>query len=170
MTFEQITAQIIGIFIMIVAVVAVNLKSSSKILIAEFIMNASVVANYMLLGGITGAYLCIVATAHTTLSYVYTKRNKNFPPIMTILFIAFYMACSAYTYKSTIDILPAICAVLFALAIVQKKPSGYRMLKCINSFVYVIYDIGIMAYTTSLTHGFLFASALIAIIRLDIKR
>ena len=45
MTFEQVTAQIIGIFVMIVAVVAVNLKSSVKILVAEFIMNAAVVAN-----------------------------------------------------------------------------------------------------------------------------
>ena len=169
MTFEQVTAQIIGIFVMIVSVVAVNLKSSVKILVAEFIMNAAVVANYLLLGGITGAYLCIVATVHTVISYWYTKKQKVFPPIMTVLFIALYMACSAYTYKSAIDILPAICAVLFALAIVQKKPAGYRMLKCINSFIYVIYDISIMAYTTSLTHGFLFVSALIAIIRLDIK-
>ena len=70
MTFEQVTAQIIGIFVMIVAVVAVNLKSSVKILVAEFIMNAAVVANYLLLGGETGAYLCIVATVHTVISFL----------------------------------------------------------------------------------------------------
>jgi len=170
MTSAQIIAQAIGLFITIVAVIAVNLKSSAKILAAEFIMNGCVVANYLLLGGTSGAYLSVVATVHTTISYVYTHKQKSFPLPLTMLFIAVYLICSALTYARVADLLPAICAVLFAFAIVQKSASKYRLLKCINSFIYVIYDIVILAYTTSLTHGFLFVSALVAIVRLDMKR
>lgn len=55
-------AQAIGIITTICSVVVVQFKSIKKILLGQIISNLLVALNYMLLGGLSGAGVCILAT------------------------------------------------------------------------------------------------------------
>ncbi len=165
-----ILAQGMGIIATVIILYIVHLKNIKKILIGEIAVNLAVALNYILLEGFSGAGLCIIATAHTLVSYYFSKTEKKFPKACMTVFILLYILWTASTYKSMLDILPGISSLLFAFAIMQEQPSRYRILKTLNSFVWIIYDVKIMAYTTVLTHLFLFISSIIAIIRIDVRK
>ena len=56
------------------------------------------------------------------------------------------------------------------LSIAQKKPSGYRIFMLLNGIIWMVYDVSVSAYTMILSHVVTTLSALIGIIRLDIKK
>ena len=63
-----------------------------------------------------------------------------------------------------------MAAVTCALALSQEKPSVYRIFMLANGLIWVVYDVSVGAYTMIISHAVTAASALIGIIRLDIKK
>lgn len=161
-------AQLVGILSGIVSIVIVQFKKINHILIGEILSNMTIAATYIFVGGISGASLCAAASIHTLVSFCYSKRQKKCPIAVTVLFEALYFACSALSYKGFIDVLSCIAAMLFGLAVVQSSAAKYRILMLFNALLWVVYDIGTKAYTTTLTHSFIAVSILTAIIRIDI--
>ncbi len=169
-TVPFIISQIIGLITTVTAVVSVQFKSMKLILIFELLSNLLVASTYILLGGISGSYICLVASVQTVVSYIYAKKKKEVPGFITAIFICAYIAITVFTFKTPIDILPGICAVTFALAVVQTKSSGYRVFMATNSFLWIVYDLVVKAYTMIITHGLLLGSIIIAMARYDIKK
>ena len=77
--------------------------------------------------------------------------------------------CSVTTYKTPFDIFSAVAAVTCALALSQEKASVYRLFMLANGFIWIIYDVSAGAYTMIISHAVTALSALVGIIRLDIK-
>lgn len=169
-TTAFIAAQAVGLLTAVAAAAGAQCKKMTSVLILNLISNSLVALSYILLGGISGSYVCIAASVQTVISYLYTRKNEDVPKIITGVFICIYIALSVYTYKTPIDVIPAICAVMYALSVVQSKSSGYRVFMGINSVLWVIYDIVIGAFTMIITHGLLLTSIIIAMIRYDIKK
>ena len=72
-------------------------------------------------------------------------------------------------YKTIIDIIPAIAAVLFAVSVVQSKSWKYRIIMFANSILWLLYDIIILAPIPMLiTHCTGVISVIVGIIRLDL--
>lgn len=165
-----IIAQIIGIAVAVISVVMVQFKNMAHILLLEIISNLLISLNFILLGGWSGSGICIIAIFQTTLTYIYNKKGMKLAKGYIILFEILYLICSVFTYKNVFDIISCGAALLYGVAIVQKKTSNFRMLSAINSILWIIFDIGVCAYTTVFTHGFLLVSIIIAMIRLDLKK
>ena len=93
------------------------------------------------------------------------------PPVpITVLFIVLYTACSAYSLISKSDvmeILPAIAAVCFALALPQKKASRYRAWSVINATCWMVYDGYTASYVMLIVHLGILISTVTAMVRLD---
>ncbi len=158
-------AQAIGPVTTVMAVVSAQMKKLVPILIFEILANGLCALSYILLGGISGSYICLIAIAQSIISILYAHNNKKVPNWITGIFIMVYVAVSAYTYATPMDILPGICAVTFALAIAQSKPSGYRLCMAINTALWIVYDLLVGAYTMIITHGLLLGSLIIAMVR-----
>ena len=104
---------------------------------------------------------CLVVFAYNV------KKVK--PHLWVILvFIALYVAASAVLFQSFADVFSAMGAVIFAIGIVQKKTSAMRLWYVANPVCWILYDVFTMAYGNILTHGIIFISTLLAIIRLDL--
>lgn len=165
-----IMAQIVGIFATVCSLVIVQFKNIRHILIGEIAANLLVSINYAMLGGISGAGVCMLAIAQTVWIYFYTKKDRTFPIPATIICILGYTAISIFSYGGWISIISWLAAIAYALSVVQTQSSKYRIYMLINSALWVAYDIFTGAYTTIITHGFLIVSILAAMIRMDRKQ
>ena len=161
-------AQIVGVLVTVSAILSTQFRNMKWILIWQIISNLLLSVNLALLGGLSGAGICITATVQTVTVFIFNRRNKKFPLFLTILFSVTYAVCSAYTFKSVYDVLPCIAAIIYALSIIQEKSSLYRVYMIANSLLWVVYDFTVGAYTTILTYVFLLVSIGIAIYRHDL--
>lgn len=167
---EFIFSQICGLIVSLAIVISMQLKDIRKVLVGQLICNSVGALSYILVGGLSGCGIYIVALLQSIVYFVFRIRNKKAPLFMAFVFLVLFLLCSFTTYKTPIDILSAIAAVFCALAITQEKPSVYRILILINGLIWVVYDLNVGAYTMILSHALTVLSALIGIIRLDLKR
>jgi len=164
-----LAGQIVGVFVTIAAVISMQFKTMKSILAGQVVANLLLMLNCLLLSAWAGAGTGIIATVQTIVNYTFSARNKKIPVLLTVFFMILYVTSSFFTYKGIVDTLPLIAALIFAVAVMQEKASICRLLSLGNSALWLAYDICISAYTTTLTHGILLISVIVAIIRLDIK-
>ena len=165
---KMFAAQILGFVSLVIVVVITFMKDIRKILVGEITVNLVVGLNYLLLGGYSSAGLAVVSVAHAVVSYMLNKQNKKFPLYLTFIFIAVYVSWTMVSYQSWLDLLPVSCSVLYSIAIIQSQASGYRLVKLANSLIWIVYDVMIAAYSTTITHSFLLVAGIIAIVKLDL--
>ena len=165
-----ILAQCISIGTGLVAIALKQMKTMKMILLFEAITNLLASTNYLLLGGDAGAIVSVLAIVHSTVMFLYNK-DKKIPPVwITVVFIAAYTACSTYSLIAKADameILPAVGAACFALALTQKIPLRYRLWSVANSVVWMVYDGYNAAYVMLCVHFGILLSAVVALIRID---
>lgn len=164
---EFYIAQGISVLTALTAVITMQLKKMEWILIGQILANLLTAATYFLLGGASGAGLCILAIVHTIVMYIF-NRNKLRPHwTVGIAFIALYIGYSAYYFKSMVDCLSALGAISYALSVMQEKPAASRLIYVFNPIFWMIYDIFTFAYANLIMHFIVFLSTLIAMIRVD---
>ena len=164
-------AQALGLLTTVLAIFSVQLKNVRLILLSQIALNLLVSANFALLGGLSGAWICILAAVQTTITYFIdkycTKNPERIRNIMLPFFTAGYIIGTIIVYKDWNDIISCVCAILYVLAILQTNSAKYRKFIILNALLWIIYDFTTMAYTSILTHGLEAISILIAMIRLD---
>ena len=163
-------AQVIGVLVTVTSIVSVQFKNLRYILIGSVLSNLLVSLNYALLGGLSGAGVCILATVQTFWIYLYNRKEASFPLPLNLGFMAGYTIVSALSFNGVPSVLSCLAAYLYALAVAQSDSKMYRVFMLLNSFLWIAYDIYTRAYTTIFTHGFLVVSILLAMYRLDRKK
>lgn len=162
-----IASQVAGALLFIIAVLSQQFKSMKPILVSQCVTNGLVALSMAFVGGLSGASTCFAAIAHTLYIYFYRSKDKEPPLASTIVALIVYLVLAAVAFKRPIDTLTFLTAITYALSIVQKRPSIYRIIIFINSALWGIYNIGIGAYSASLTYVFMIISIIIAVIRHD---
>lgn len=167
---EFYIAQGISVLTCILAVVISQFKDMRGILAGRILTNLLSATTYLLLGGLSGAGVCLIAIVHTVIMYIYNE--KKIPPhkSVIVLFVTLYVACSAVYYSSPVDIISGVAAVCFALSVVQTKPSCSRLWFVFNPLLWLIYDVFTRAYGNMVLHVIIFISTLAAIIRYDVRK
>lgn len=168
-----VIAQIVGILTTVVALISVQFKRVELILIGQIVSNLLVALSFGLLGGLAGAWICIVAAIQTIIIYFLDKSNiknkKSVKNLLLMIFVAVYITGTVIVYQGWGDIVACVCAMLFVLAIIQTGSGKLRRIMMLNALLWVIYDYQTKAYTNMLTHGLELLSILAAMLRLDIK-
>lgn len=173
-----IAGQIVGIFVTIAAVLSLQFKKMKHVLAMQVLANSLLMLNYWLLDAFSGATIALIAIAQTVIMFVVRlfenkmskKANNILTVSITVVFAVIFIISAINTYKAPVDILSATASMAFCFCIVQKNASVCRIFALANSVFWIGYDIGTFAWTTILTHGFSLASALIGIIRLDLRK
>ena len=165
-----ILAQIVGILTTVSAVISMQFKDMKWVLVSQVVSNLLTALNLALLGGLSGAGICITATVQTVVIFMYKLKDKQLPTEFSIVFAAVYTVCSLAAYNSVFDIIALIAALTYAMSVIQAKSSAYRIYILINSLLWVAYDISIGAYTAIITYVILITSIVIAMIRIDFKK
>jgi hypothetical protein len=164
-----ITAQVIGFIGTIANIMTIQFKKKKDILFWFVMVNFIFAISFFLLKGYTGSIICLVAGIQPCISYRYEKKGKELPKILIPVFLIISLICGSLAYKTIIDILPILCAVLYTTSILQKKEKYIRIITFFNIISWIIYDAFVGAYTAMISDIFLIISTVIAIVRYDIK-
>ena len=162
-------AQILGMIGTIINICAVQINNKKSILVLFMSANIVFGINFILLGSYSGGVICFIAAIQTAITYIFEKREKEFPKILIPIYIIVAIVCGLVSYQKCIDILPLLCSVLYTITIIQKKEERVRKVTFINVAIWVIYDLIIGAYTAVISDIFFTISSGIAIARYDRK-
>lgn len=167
---EFLFSQVCGLIVSVAIVASMQFKDIRYALTCQLICNSVGALSYILVGGLSGCGIYIVALSQTIVYFIFRLKNKKAPTALAAVFLVLYVLCSMSTYKSPIDLLSAAAAICCALALAQEKASRYRSITLINGLIWVIYDLNVGAYTMILAHLATATSAAVGILRLDLKK
>ena len=167
-----IIGQVISILALLISVIIVQFKNIKHILLGEIASNLAIAFSFVFLGGLSGAWICIVAALQSLAIYFVNKANwrQYGKTLLSVLFAFIYIIGTIVVYQGWADLVSCACSLLYILAIVQTDSKKYRWFMTANSFLWVIYDINTAAYVNIITHGILLFSLIIAMLRLDRKK
>ncbi len=169
-----VIAQILGLIATGTSMACYQLKNEKHILIGQFLTNLLMSANFALLGGVSAAWVCMVAAIATVLMFVANKKGGDkklkIKKVLVLIFFAVFIVGSVITYKSWPDIIVCICALLFTLSIAQERSGKIRSIMFFNASLWIIYDVVLGAWTSIILHGMTLASIIVGKMRLDRKK
>lgn len=167
---EFIISQICGIVVTVAVIISMQLKNIKPILISQLIINGIGAISYIMVGGLSGCGIYLVAVLQSVVYFAFRKKEIDTPRMMDIVFILLFLACAVSTYKRPMDIVTMFAAMTCAAGIMQKKPFGYRICMLLNGVIWMVYDVGVGAYTMILSHFVTAAAAIVGMVRLDLKK
>lgn len=130
-------------------------KKMSTVLAFNFTGNLIVGISYLLAGGdgaLAGAAICFVACIQVFINYSYTRHEKRIPNFLLAVYLVVFIAVNLVVFKAWYDILALAAAVCYVFSISQQKPATYRILYCLNSTLWIVYDFMAGAYGNLSTH------------------
>ncbi len=132
--------QAVGILVTIGAIVNLQLKNKKHMFILSIVVNLLSALNIYLLDEMgSGAIICVVAVFQLIVSLWHDKKGTEVHLAEKIIFFILYVAAGVITYKSPIDILSIVAAVLYMLAMFQKKEQNIRLFLLGNMTCWTIY-------------------------------
>lgn len=169
-----IIAQILGLVATVTSISVYQFKNEKIILLGQFLTNLFMAINFGLLGGLSAAWICMVAAFETLLMFLINKKcqknKKAIKNVLVILFLIVFIIGTFVTYGGWPDILVCICAVLYTLSVAQEESGKIRSIMFFNAALWIIYDITLGAWTSIITHGLTLASIIAGMVRLDRKK
>lgn len=165
-----ILSQIFGFLVFLFVFASAQTKNMKNALLCQIGCNGFGMLSYVLLGGFSGCGIYLIATIQSAIFYFIRKNGKDEPKWLNPVIIVAYLACSAATLKGWLDLVPMLAAVLCAVGLAQKKPTNYRIILLLNGAIWLIYDVFMGAYTMLASHIITVGSALLGIIRLDLRK
>ncbi|MBE6912459.1 MAG: YgjV family protein [Ruminococcaceae bacterium] len=127
-------------------------KKMTVVLIFSFVANLLVGISYILVGGVSGALICVVAGIQLLVNFTFTVRNKKIPVWLILVYSAAYCVVNISTFVNWYDIFSLCAALGFVFSMAQSNPKYYRLLLITNMGSWLIYDIFAHAYGNMIMH------------------
>lgn len=162
----EILAYILGVFTTAFAVASMQFKNMKLVLLFQLICNSTLTAQYVLEDRVSVSGVVILAVIQTVVRFFFDSKGKPFPVWLTCVFIAGFTAVSLIMMSTPFDLITCVAVWFFAICIVQKKSSRARICSCINTILWLIYDI-LCAPSAIFTHAVILVFVVVGIIRLD---
>lgn len=132
--------QAVGILVTIGAVVNLQLKKKQHMYILSIIVNILSALNILLLGGFSsGVLICLVADIQIAMAIWHDKKQTEARLPEQIIFLALYVVSGLLGFNTWIDILSIVAAVLYMLAMFQKKEQNIRLFLLGNMATWTVY-------------------------------
>lgn len=167
MTNNELLALVVSIITTGIAITAVQMKRVLYARFCQLASNSLLVLEYFITDNISASGVCAVAIIQVLTAFALSKREKGYPILLSVAFMAVYMTLTFFTLEKSADILSGIAACFFALAVVQKNMSVYRVFATSNCTTWLIFDIWSGTYTAVILHATLLTIDVITIIRRD---
>jgi hypothetical protein len=145
-------------------------KNITGALIFQMLANLAIAINFGLVDDLSGSVICIIGTIQTLTLFLIRKKEKEPRPWLLVLFLIAYITASIIMFAKWFDILSAVAAVTFAVAVMQKKPSVYRIIMLANSSLWIVFDFCAGAYTAIITHSVILISIIVGMLKNDFKK
>lgn len=132
--------QIIGIIVTIGVIVTMQIKKKRHMLIFSAVSNILSALNILLLDSFnSGVIICCVAVFQIIFSLWHDKKQTEAPVAEKIIFLALYVAGGLLGFEKLLDVLSIVAAILYMLAMFQKKEQNIRLFLLGNMATWTVY-------------------------------
>ena len=132
--------QFLGIVVTIGAILTMQIKNKKPMLIVSAMVNVLSALNILLLDKFSsGVIICFVAVFQILFSLWHEKKGTDIPLAEKIIFLVLYITGGLLGFEKPIDILSIIAAVLYMLAMIQKKEQHIRHFLLGNMATWTVY-------------------------------
>lgn len=163
----DIIIQIIGFLGMAANFLSFQFKKHKHILLFRTINETLFIAQYFLLGALSGAFLNIVGCARNILFTKQVAKGKS-TFITTIIFSVLFTAFGILTFDGFKSIMLILAKVLSTVAYGNKNTTIIRTVSFATHVSYLFYNIAVFSLAGAISDGILLVSLGIAIVRFDI--
>lgn len=174
-TTQYIISQILVIIMYLLLCSTYFLKSRTKILFINVVLNIIQSVSFLLLGGFTGMTMNFFNIARDSFLYVDNKTNKNSEEpskrdyIILIVFFIIITIFSIISYNNIWSLLTIVATIISTVSIWQKNPRIYKALGIPSSALYLGYHIALKSIFAIILEGILLISTIIGYI-LDVEK
>ncbi len=157
--------QILGLVVTAGAILTLQLKNKKQMLTVSAVVNVLSALNILLLDKFnSGVIICLVAVFQIVNSLWHEKKNTEVSLAEKIIFLVLYVVGGLLGFEKGIDVLSIIAAILYMLAMVQKKEQNIRLFLLGNMATWTVYHT-ILGSTAVLAQIAGIISSLIALYR-----
>lgn len=160
-----IIGNVIGLIGSIAMVIGGNLKDKNKALTAQTMQLLFLSISNLVLGSIPGFIMNLISVIRNILSS-FNKLNKI--AITCIIFLSTILTIK-YNNLGIIGYLPLINNTIFIIFMNTKNDISFKLLTILYMILWLIHNVYIKAYTTSIFNIITLVSSIIAILRIKKK-
>jgi hypothetical protein len=160
----MIYIQLIGLLAFCILVLSFYKKDTKTILVYQTTSNLIYFIHYLLLGGLTGAFISLMSVIRNIV-FIKTKSKIIIP-----IFILLYLIITIIFYESIYSILPMIANSCYLIFITFNTKKHLLIGEVMSATLWVIYSIFVLSYTEIITESILIVSNVIQLIRLRNKK
>lgn len=161
----DLIAEALGLLSGIPVLISVQQKSVKKMLIAGAVGNLLIGVSYLMQGGLSSFWLCMIGNVNVVINLYYLERGKKNPWSITLAFIGINFISTLLSWTGWLSLVPFVAGLCGTIACRQQKPKFYRLFMLFNTAIWCGYDICLMAWTSALVHGSLFTSTAVGVFR-----
>ncbi len=166
----EILSQIIGILALCVTIICYQFNDQKKILIMQIIASVLFMTNLALRDAMAGALLNIHGICRALVFYQRGRYKWADSPLWAVLFSVLAVVCVAVTWKSPIDILPAVGTIFTTIAYYMTDPKWIRRITLPSPPMWFVYHLSTMNIGGVLNEIFVTISIVTAMFRYDFRR
>lgn len=144
--FNLILGNFIALIASILMIYVGTIKDKSKIIFTQTLQIMITIVSNIILGGITGAVINIICCIRNILCYK-EKLNKTVQTILIILSIIFSLI---FNDLGLIGLLPLISTVIYTIFMNIQDVVKFKVLIMVTTFMWFIYDLTILSYSSAL--------------------
>ena len=167
---KLIIAQIISFIALVYTCIAIQQNKKARVLIYQIIANILYFLQYFFLDALSGSFISFLGLIRYIVYYQYEKHNKKKSPLVLFIFSTISIIIGIFTYNGIISLIPPITALMYTYATWQNNLKRFRIIAVIVPICWFVYNFFVGAYVGMIATTIEFASAVIAIYRLDIRK
>lgn len=167
---SQLLIQSLAIIALIIWGTSYHFKYRKTILLVQLASFVFWIIHFLFLGATTGAVLAGVAALRLAVFSFKTKNNWIDSSFVKWFFILLLITSTYFTFSSYSALFALIGGIFAVLASWQYDENSIRKLFIPSHIGWIIYDIFIGSYGGAISEGILGISALISLVRKDLKK
>ena len=148
MDYVYILAQVFAIVACIFYTISMQCKKRKNILL------------FFIIGNVIGAFI----------NYILEIKHKKNTPMLVVFYIALSALASILTFKSLIDFIPLVSAILHTITVIQVKEKRIRYTNLASLILWIPYYIVFLAWANLASTLCIIISNIISIFRYDLKK
>ena len=162
-------AQAFGGIAIALNIIALQINDKNKVFALYVISNIFYALNFILLGALSGAIICLIAAIETFINYMFFKKDKDIPRWLILSYIVIAIISGICIYTNIYDILPILSAFAYVAAICKKSNSSIRVFTLVEMSLWIYYDFLVLAYMAGIADLLIVVSSVIGILKFDFK-
>ena len=167
--YKDIIVNVVSIISIALFLLSVQFKKKKDILIVQTLSSICYMIVYAILGALSGCIIELVEQSKNLVFIGYEKKNKEIPLYALLVFIFMLVIITIFTYDGWNSAIPLAIYILYFLSSYFKNPKHIRTTMILCAMIWMVYNYTIGAKLMIIGNVLEIISAIVSLIRYDMR-